>query len=80
MLFLIDDVLLNLLQIRLAHRKACVTTLPGKIFDSIFHPNAGNALEFFHPIRLRNRATKTRQHVNVILYAAGNEWRALQLL
>jgi len=75
MFLLVCDIPLYLFQIRIAHRKISVTALPleAEQLVFIFEPKVRNPLQLFDPFSLSDGATKTREHVNVIFDAAGQD-------
>lgn len=82
MLLLPGDVLLHLFQIRLAHGKIRVAALPlkaRKIPVALLEPRVRDAFQFLHPFRLRDRATKPREDMNMIFHAADLDGRTIQL-
>ena len=64
MLFLIGNILFDLLEIGFANRKIGITTLPLKISHLvfIFQPQIGHALQFLHPLSLRTFGQNVRAH------------------
>jgi hypothetical protein len=83
MMFLLpDDVLLHRFEIRLAHGKIRVAALPFKvrvIATTFLEPRIRDAFQFLHPFRLRGRATKPRENVNMIFHAADLDGRTIEL-
>src|SRR5947207_12203358 len=60
MALLVGYVCLDLLQIRLADRKICITALPFEMGKAtlLFQPKVGYTLQFLYPFRLCDASTK----------------------
>ena len=77
------DVCFDLFQFRLADGEVRVTALPfkvGKIHTLLLQPLVGDALEFFNPFSLGDRAAKTRQEVNMVLHPTDQDGRTIEPL
>ena len=82
MLFLPGDVLLYRFEIRLAHGEIRVAALPlevGVIATALLEPRVRDAFQFLHPFRLRDRATKSREQMNMVFHAADLDRRTIKL-
>ena len=83
MMFLLrSDVLCDPVETRRADRKRAVPGLPCEIATfrgARLDPLAGNALEFFDPIRLADSASKAGEKMNMVFNAANQDGRAIEL-
>src|ERR1039457_2937342 len=82
MLLLPGDVVLNLRQLRLAHREIRVAALPleiGVIATAFLQPEIGDAFQFLHPFGLRYGASQARKQMHMVFHAADEERRAIEL-
>src|SRR5207253_11478819 len=82
MLLLTGDVLLHLFEIRLADTEIRVATLPfeaGVIATAFLQPEVRDAFQFLHPFGLRDGAPETREQMHMILHAANENGRAIEL-
>jgi|SRR5882724_4067096 len=78
MFFLANDVMLYLLQIRVADREIRITALPfkiGLIRSLLFEPAVGHAFQFLHPLSLGYGAAKAAEQVHVIFHATDDKRR-----
>jgi hypothetical protein len=79
MLLLFGDVLLHHFEIGLAHGKIRATALPFKvrvITTALLDPCVRDAFQLLHAFRLRDRASKPREDVNMIFHTADLDRRA----
>jgi len=51
----------------------------GVLAPLLLQPEVGDALEFLHPIGLRDRAAKAGKNMHVVLYAADSDRRAFDV-
>src|ERR1051326_4029585 len=83
MLFLRRNVLLHLLEVRLTHRKICVTPLPlegVKIPMLFLAPKTRDPFQLLYPIGLRDCAPEAAQQMHVIFGTANDDRRTVQFI
>jgi hypothetical protein len=82
MLFLIRDIAFDRLKIGGADGEDAVSGLPSEVAErgiALFDPKTGDAFEFLDPIGLGDGAGVAGEEVDVVIHAADNDGRTIEL-